>query len=137
MRQVTMIGIVGATALLVAGCGSGTTTFANHRRPPVPITITASVSNSRVLISPASFGAGPINLEVNNAASRSVSLTVENANGHQVAQLQSINPDAPGVVKFDIAPGDYSVVASQAGIRPAELRVGHPRPPAPDTVLEP
>jgi hypothetical protein len=137
MRQVTMIGIVGATALLVAGCGSGTTTFANHPRPPVPITITGSVSNSRVLISPASFGAGPINLEVNNAASQSVSLTVENANGHEVAQLQSINPDTPGVVKFDIAPGDYSVVASQAGIKPASLHVGHPRAPAPDSVLEP
>jgi hypothetical protein len=137
MRQVTMIGIVGATALLVAGCGSGTTTFANRARPPAPITITGSVSNSRVLISPASFGAGPINLEVNNAASQSVSLTVEDANGHRVAQLQSINPDTPGVVKFDIAPGDYSVVASGPGIKPAQLHVGRPRPPAPETVLEP
>ncbi|MEA2196670.1 MAG: hypothetical protein QOJ25_721 [Solirubrobacteraceae bacterium] len=132
-----MIGIVGATALLVAGCGGGTTTFANRPRPPVPITITGSVSNSRVLVSPASFGAGPINLEVTNGASRSVSLRVQNANGGQVAALQSINPDTPGVVKFDIAPGDYSVVASDPGIKPAQLHVGRERPPAPNTVLEP
>ena len=137
MRQVTMIGIVGATALLVAGCGGATTTFANRPRPPVPITITGSVSNARVLISPARFGAGPINLEVNNAASQSVSLSVENANGQRVAQLQSINPDTPGVVKFDIAPGEYSVVASEPGIKPAQLHVGRPRPPASDAVLEP
>lgn len=132
-----MIGIVGAAALLVAGCGGNTTTFVNRPRPPVPITITASVSNSRVLISPTSFGAGPINLEVNNAASRSVSLTVQNASGHPVAALQLINPDTPGVVKFDIPRGRYVVVASEPGIKAAELHVGPERPSAPSTVLEP
>jgi hypothetical protein len=99
MRQITMIGIVGATVILVAGCGSGSGTFANRPTPPEPITITASISNSRVLISPASFGAGPINLEVTNAASSSVSLAIQDANGHAVANLQSINPDTPGDVK--------------------------------------
>ncbi|HWC87890.1 MAG TPA: hypothetical protein VG388_15260 [Solirubrobacteraceae bacterium] len=137
MRLVTRIGIAGAAALLAAGCGSGTGTFANRPRPPVPITITGSVSNTHVLISPASFGAGPITLEVTNAASRSVSLTVENSAGHAVAALQSINPDTPGVVKFDIAPGDYTVAASAPGIRPAALHVGRERPSAPRTVLEP
>jgi hypothetical protein len=137
MRQITMIGIVGATAILVTGCGGGTGSFANRPRPPEPITITGSVSNSRVLISPATFGAGPIDLIVTNAASRSVSLAVQDANGHAVANLQSINPETPGDVKFDIAPGDYVVIASESGIKPAELHVGSERASTGNGVLQP
>lgn len=137
MRQVTMIGMLGAGALLLAGCGSAGKPFADQPRPPSPITITGSINNSRVLISPATFGAGPINLEVTNAATRSVSLTVRKADGEAVAAVQSINPQTPGVVKFDIKPGHYAVVASDHTIRPAELRVGRERPSAPASVLEP
>ncbi|HWF35698.1 MAG TPA: hypothetical protein VG295_09995 [Solirubrobacteraceae bacterium] len=137
MRQITMIGIVAATALLVPACGGSAGTFANKPRPPEPITITGQVNNARVLISPASFGAGPINLIVTNFASRSVSLAVRDASGRPVANLQSINPQTPGDVKFDIAPGDYAVIASQAGIKPAELHVGKERPSAGNGVLQP
>jgi hypothetical protein len=137
MRQITMIGIVGATAILVSGCGSSTGTFANKPRAPEPITITGQISNSRVLISPTTFGAGPIDLIVTNAANRSVSLAVQNASGKSVANLQSINPQTPGDVKFDIPPGDYAVVASETGIKPAELHVGNERPSAPNSVLQP
>lgn len=137
MRQVTMIGMLGAGALVLSGCGSGGKPFADHPRPPSPITITGSISNSRVLISPAAFGAGPINLEVTNAATQSESLTVRKADGEAVAAVQSINPQTPGVVKFDIAPGRYAVVASDRAIKPAELRVGRERPSAPSSVLEP
>ena len=137
MRQITMIGVLGATVILVSGCGGGTATFKNGPRPPVPITITGMISNARVLISPAQFGAGPIDLVVTNAATRSVSLAVQDARGHAVANLQSINPDTPGEVKFDIGPGEYAVVASEPGIKPAKLHVGNERPGAPNTVLEP
>jgi hypothetical protein len=137
MRQITMIGIAGATAILITGCGGGTGTYANKPRSPEPITITGSVSNSRVLISPTTFGAGPINLIVTNLASRSISLAVQSANGHAVANLQEINPQAPGDVKLDIAPGDYVVIANQAGIKPAELHVGSERPSTANGVLQP
>lgn len=137
MRQVTMIGMLGAGALLLSACGSGGKPFADHPRPPSPITITGSINNSRVLISPTAFGAGPIDLEVTNAATHSVSLTVQRADGKAVAAVQSINPQTPGVVKFDISPGHYDVVASDHAIRPAELRVGRERPSAPASVLEP
>lgn len=132
-----MIGIVGATVLLVSACGAGTGTLANKPAPPEPITITGEISNTRVLISPASFGAGPINLEITNAASQSVSLAVQNANGQSVARLQSLNPQTPGMVRLDIAPGDYLVVASQPSIKPAELHVGSERSSAANSLLEP
>jgi len=132
-----MIGILGATATIASGCGGGSETFKNNPGPPAPINITGSVSNSRVMISPRSFGAGPINLYVTNAASKSVTLTVRSTSGAPVARLQSINPDTPGVVKFDAAPGDYQVIASQPGIRPAELHVGNERPSAASDVLQP
>lgn len=137
MRQVMVIGIVGAIALLVAACGSNSGTFANKSSPPQPIAITGEVSNSRVLISPASFGAGPIDLEVTNAASRSVSLAVQNANGRSIAKLPSINPETPGQVKFNIAPGDYLVIASQSSIKPAELHVGTERSSSGNGLLQP
>jgi hypothetical protein len=137
MRQITIIGIVGVTAILLTGCGGGSGTFANKPRPPAPITITGSVSNSRILISPSRFGAGPIHLIVTNLASQSVSLAVQDAHGHAIANLQSINPDTPGNVKFDIAPGDYSVIPSQAGIKPAQLHVGNERPSTGNPLLQP
>jgi hypothetical protein len=137
MRQITTIGIVAATALLVSACGGSTGTFANKARPPEPITITGQVNNSRVLISPRTFGAGPINLVVTNAATQSVSLAVRDASGRPVANLQSINPQTPGVVKLDIAPGEYAVIASQAGIKPAELHVGSERPSPGNGLLQP
>lgn len=137
MRQITTIGIVAATALLVSACGGSSGTFVNKPPSPQPITITGQVSNSRVLISPTTFGAGPINLVVTNAASRSVSLAVRDASGRSVANLQSINPQTPGDVKLDIAPGDYAVIASQAGIKPAELHVGHERPSSTNGLLQP
>jgi hypothetical protein len=137
MRRVRMIGIAGATVILACGCGASTGTFANKPPPPEPITITGEISNSRVLISPTTFGAGPINLEFTNTASRSVSLAVQDTSGHAVASLQSINPDTPGVVKFDIAPGDYLVIASQPSIKPAELHVGRERPRAASSLLQP
>lgn len=132
-----MIGILGASAMLVSGCGTSTVTFKNKLRPPAPINVTGFVSNSRVMISPRSFGAGPINLYVTNAASQSVSLTVRKANGSPVADLQSVNPDTPGVVKFNITPGDYQVVANQPGIRPAELHVGSERSGGSSAGLQP
>jgi hypothetical protein len=137
MRQITMIGLVGVTAILVTGCGGGTGTFANRPRAPEPITITGSVSNSRVLISPTTFGAGPIDLIVTNLATRSISLAVQDASGHAVANLQEINPQTPGDVKLDIAPGDYAVIATQTGIRPAELHVGSERPSTANGALQP
>jgi hypothetical protein len=137
MRQVTMIGIVGVAVILVAGCGAGSGTYAGKSSPPEPITITGSINNSRVLVSPASFGAGPIDLVVTNAASRSVSLAIQNANGRSIAAVQSINPDTPGEVKLNIAPGDYIVIASQPSIKPAELHVGSERPSTANSLLQP
>jgi len=132
-----MIGILGVTAIAVSGCGGSTGTFKNNPRPPEPINVTGSINNARVLISPTSFGAGPIDLRVTNAASQSVSLTVRSESGQAIANLQSINPDTPGEVKFDITPGSYIVTASQLGIRPATLRVGKERPSAASAVLQP
>lgn len=132
-----VIGMALAASLLLSACGSSTKTLPSAPRVPLPITITGQVSNSRVLVSPTTFGAGPINLDVTNAADHSVTLTVQNAGGVAVAAVQSINPQTPGVVKFDISPGDYAVVTSQHGIRPARLHVGHERASAPLSALEP
>jgi hypothetical protein len=137
MRRNAVIGILGLAAIVVSGCGGSTGTFKNSPRPPAPINITGVVSDSRVMVSPSSFGAGPITLYVTNSASQSISLTVRNSQGSSVAALQSVNPDTPGEVKFDIAPGDYQVVADQPGIKAAELHVGKERSSASNAVLQP
>src|SRR3954451_10167258 len=60
LRQCTVLGAT-AAALLVAGCGSEND-YANNPRPPSPITITASINDGRVEVSPERFGAGPVTL---------------------------------------------------------------------------
>lgn len=137
MRRTAVIGILGAAALVISACGGSTGTFKNSPRPPAPINVTGFVDDSHITVSPSSFGAGPINLYVTNSASQSVSLTVKNSQGASVAALQSVNPDTPGEVKFDIAPGDYKVVVDQPGIRSAKLHVGKERSSASNAVLQP
>src|SRR4051794_6107508 len=96
-RQCTVLGATSA-ALLIAGCGSEND-YANNPRPPSPITITASINDGRVEVSPQRFGAGPITLVVTNQAGRSTDLVIETDNtGSGKAGIRQrtgpINPQA-------------------------------------------
>jgi hypothetical protein len=147
MRRI-MIGIVGATALVAAGCGGGGT-FANRPRPPAPVNLTVYVNDARVSVSPSSIGAGPTVFIVTNQGTRSESVQVAPADAASGAQPTAdtgpINPQATATFKVDLTQGDYTMMtaidatasAPAPAIQPAHLHIGPPRPSAKDAVLQP
>src|SRR5947208_6829484 len=147
MRRTT-IGILAVSATVVAGCGGGKH-FANDPRPPTPVNLTVYISNSRILVSPNSIGAGPVTFVVTNQSSQAESLTVQPAGGGaSLATTAPINPQATSQVQVNFTPGTYTVGtnggggsdASQASpgqIQSTSLSVGPQRQNSNGALLQP
>lgn len=130
-----------ALALALAGCGSSDE-YANDPRPPAPINITAAITDDRVEVSPARFGAGPIVLIIANQSGESREITLETdepAEGKPgIRQKTSpINPRGTAELQVDITEGTYSVSAGSEGVRAAVLTVGPERESAQNDLLQP
>jgi hypothetical protein len=147
MRRTT-IGILAVSASL-AGCGSSST-FANRPRPPTPVDLTVYISSQRVLVSPSSVGAGPVNFIVTNGSAKTQTLAIQPAaGGHPLASTGPITPQATAQVTVNFSKqGDFSITTSPSGstdasqaipvsIKPGALHIGHPRPPASNVLLQP
>lgn len=130
-------------ATVVAACtlgACGQERYHNtHPRPPAPLTISAYISSSRVSASPASFGAGPINVLVTNQSQTSQEVTFETGgSGSSVTQTTGpINPGDTGQIKLFVRQGEYRLRASSGAISPATLMVGSERASAQNEVLQP
>ena len=135
-----LAGVVSAVVGVVtlAGCGPEKN-YANHPRPPAPITVSAYISPTRVSASPASFGAGPINVLVTNNSTTSQEVTFETGgSGSSVTQSTGpINPGDTGEIKLFVRQGQYRLRASSGAISPATLMVAGERPSAQNEVLQP
>jgi hypothetical protein len=145
------IGIIVIATGVVAGCGSSAH-FANHPAPPVPVNLTVYINSQSVSVSPSAVGAGPVVFIITNQARTAESLTVMPAGqsaAQPIADTGPINPQAttqlsvnlnqPGAYTVGISPND-STEASAAlpsGVKPAVLRVGHPRPSGSNALLQP
>lgn len=128
-------------ALVLAGCGSSDE-YANEPRPPAPINITAVITNDRVEVSPARFGAGPIVLIIANQSGESHEITLETdepAEGKPgIRQKTSpINPRGTAELQVDVPEGTYSVSAGSGDVRAAMLTVGATRESAQNDLLQP
>ena len=146
--RTTTIGILGVGAIALAGCGGGKT-FANRPRPPAPINLTVYISNSRVSVSPAAVGAGPVVFIVTNQAARAESLAVQRKGGSvSIAKTGPINPQGTAQVTVNLGRGVYTVATTATGtteaaraatspIHSATLVIGRPRPSASDQLLQP
>jgi hypothetical protein len=139
--------MVAAGSLALAGCG-GSASFANKPRPAVPINLTVYIDNHRVSVSPASVGAGPVQLIVTNQATHNEAMTVVGTGSDRLADTGPINPGATAQVTVDFHTGDYLIatsrptgsdaqVAGQRPIHPATLHIGPPRPSANNALLQP
>lgn len=150
MRR-TSIGFLVASAIALAGCGSGST-FKNLPRPPTPVDLTVYINNARVSVSPDSVGAGPINFIVTNQSTKTQTLAIDDSvNGKPIgAGTGPINPQGTTEVTVDFShkTGDYSVTTGATGstdaalatpskIRPAALHIGPERANADNVLLQP
>lgn len=129
-----------AAALAVAGCG-GTKDFANDPRPPGPINISAGISDKRVTVSPAVFGAGPVTVLIANLTDDTQKLTVESKDSSTKSGIRqtssAINPEGTSSLKVEFSPGRYMVSVGSRKIRTAGIRVGTERGSAQDKLLQP
>ena len=127
-------------AALVAGCGGGSH-YTNRKRPPEPITVTASVDDHAVHVSPTRFGAGPVVVIVSNQSSRQQRVTfATDAIGGARGGIRASAPVGPqNTAHIQVTPrrGSYRLSVADRSIRPAAIRVGAPRPSAQDVLLSP
>jgi hypothetical protein len=137
----TIAATAAAAAVLAAGCGD-TEPRTNLPRPPAPITLTGAIHDSRVQVSPARVGAGPIVLIVSNQTTRPQRVTFETdeLGGDRPGRTAStpvIAPNATGRLTIDARSGRYAVHTRERTIRAARVNVGPRRPSSQNDLLLP
>jgi hypothetical protein len=146
MCRRTTIGMLALGAVAVSACGA-TSKGATRPRPPAPVNLTVYIDNSRVSVSPAAVGAGPVAFIITNQATRAESLAVLPAGstaGQALANTGPINPQATAQVTVDFnSAGTYSLStggggpASGSSIHAAAIQVGKPRANSNNQLLQP
>jgi hypothetical protein len=135
-----MLATVAASALIV-GCGDNSS-HKNRLKPPEPISVTASVSNRKVSVSPNAFGAGPIVLIITNQTPRQQNVTLETSalNGRPGIK-QSTGPIVPdggtAQLQVDVTQGNYKLSTDDTSVAPAVIAVGSSRPSSQNELLQP
>jgi hypothetical protein len=128
-------------AAFAAGCGSGDD-YKNRLKPPEPINVTASISDRRVVVSPDTFGAGPIVLIVANQSSsnQDVTLQTDELGSGRPGIRQSTGPISPqdtAQLQVSVPQGTYELAVRDPKIAPARIAVGRNRPSAQNDLLQP
>jgi hypothetical protein len=137
MGLATLVGVVAAVA--VAGCGSNDD-YKNNPRPPAPIVLTASISDQKINVSPARFGAGPVSLIITNLTRKPQQVTFRSDAGGKGGFEQSTGPINPGdaaTVKADVPQGSATVKVGAQRIKAAVVKVGPQRKSSQNELLLP
>jgi hypothetical protein len=147
--RIRVILVLGATALAVSACGSAGGQSPSQSRPPTPVNLTVYVNDSKVSVSPAAVGAGPVVFIVTNQANSSESLAIsKSGQGHPIASTAPINPQGTTQVSVNFKPGDYTIataargstdasLATPSSIRAASIHIGRERASSANDVLQP
>lgn len=144
-----MIGILGASVLVITACGSAGGKSATELRPPTPVNLTVYVNDSKVSVSPSSVGAGPVVFIVTNQASQAEALAIsKSGQPHPIASTAPINPQGTTQVSVNFKPGDYTIATASHGttdaalsepssIRSTSIRIGAARQSSSGALLQP
>jgi hypothetical protein len=141
------LAVILAGAATLTGCGSSGGTAVSRVSPPNPLSVSVLITNSRVVASPARFGAGPVLFTVTNQASSARTLQIFRGRGMRVADTAPLNPQGSTQVSVIVDKGRYRLSANareqtdaQLGApqtRPLTIVVGRTRPSAGSTLLTP
>ena len=145
--RIRTIGQLAVTALVVSACGSAGGESPSAARPANPVNLTVYVNDSKVSVSPASVGAGPITFIVTNQATHAESLAIS-MGGSTLASTAPINPQGTTQVSVNFRPGKYTIatgaqgkndaqLSKQSSIRPASIHIGRERESSDNAVLQP
>lgn len=132
-RRPALVALALALSLPIAACGSKD--FPNDPRTPSPIDVTAKITSSEVVVSPARFGSGLVNFTVANLTHSPARLTIT---GPKDAASAEILPGAPATLKVNLPEGTYQAGSgANSKARPTTLRVGAERASPQNKVLLP
>jgi hypothetical protein len=133
-----------AAAVLAAGLGAcgADEDYQNKPRPPSPINVTAAIDNDQVLVSPLTFGGGPVVILISNQSDAAQKVTLETdelgaGSGGIRRSTGTIEPRSTGQLKVDAPEGTYTLSASAGDVAPAVLEVSKRRRSAQDQLLLP
>lgn len=136
-KPLSLLAVMATSSLLATGCGQQAK-FANKPRQPSPVTVTASITQGRISLSPPKIGAGPIVLSVANLSRQTLSVKLEPVDaGKGLASSGPISPDGTAQLSVDVEQGSYRVSARGASVAPAELAVTAERQSSQNDVLLP
>jgi hypothetical protein len=145
--RIRTIGAMAVTTLIVSACGSAGGESPSAARPANPVNLSVYVNDSKVSVSPATVGAGPITFVVTNQASHAESLAIS-MGGSTLASTAPINPQGTTQVSVNFRPGKYTIatgaqgkndaqLSTQSSIRPASIHIGRERDSSNNSVLQP
>jgi hypothetical protein len=139
--------MLAAGAVTLAGCGSSGGTAVSRVGPPNPLSVSVLITNSRVVASPARFGAGPVLFTVTNQASSARTLEIFRGRGMRVADTAPLNPQGSTQVSVVFRKGRYRLSAGArartdaqpgaAQTQPLTIVVGRTRRSSGSTLLTP
>jgi predicted component of type VI protein secretion system len=115
-------------AALLAGCGEDD--FKNEARAPVRLALTGVIQDDKVTVSPASVGAGPVEITISNQTDSERTITLE---GESITEQEGpVLPGDTATIQKTLGPGSYEVRAGsekavRKEIQPAVLRIGKER----------
>jgi hypothetical protein len=137
IRAAALVVSLPVAGLVGLGCGGGSD-FADKPRPPVPVQLNGVITSSKVTVSPASVGAGPVKILVSNQTDSSHTLILDGPNIAPV-RVGPINPLGTAEIQQTLEPGHYTVKAGSEQavtkeIAPARLTIGKARPSSNDQV---
>lgn len=149
--------LVGALALLAAGCGAQS--HPNDPRPQVASRVSITITPTAVIVDPARIGVGPDKTQqipqnqnhaqppIETEAPLNTVFVAANQTGEDVrlavrgprdAESNPIPGTSPGTMQTDLPAGTYVIAAAGApGARPGKLVVGKYRPSSQNDVLLP
>ena len=138
--------MLAGAALSVSACGSSAPASSTPR-PPTPVNLTVYIDNTRVSVSPASVGAGPVEFIITNQATQAESIAILPSGapaGRTLASTAPIHPQATAQIRVSFrSPGSYSVATGGGGpssgsaIRSASIHIGAKRPSSDNELLQP
>src|SRR6266851_2497093 len=125
-RLFTVTLTAGVLATVAVGCGT-TKNYANNPRPAEPIVVAAAIAPGGISVSPATFGAGLVQLVVTNLTNNSVQLEIvsgsRSAQRSVLQQTGPINPQDTAQVKLQLGTGAYTIRVVPRRVKDAVLKV--------------